>query len=123
VWVVATEAAKRVGQEIDARRRGRPDVNRAGLEACEGAQLLLAGLQRGECLARPSGEQGAGLGKAAPPSVSLDQLLARRRFEQPQVLACGWLPDAHHSRGGGDGPLPLDLHEEPKASRVPEERE
>ena len=93
----------------------------ARLEPGKRAEFLLTGVQGGERLARPRGEQASRLGEAAAAAVAFDQSLPCRRLEQAQVLARGRLADPDAPRGGGDGPLPLDLDEEAKARRIPEE--
>jgi hypothetical protein len=94
----------------------------SGFEAGECAKLLLASLQGRECFARAGGKHAPGLGETAAATVSLDQTLPRCRLEETHVLACGRLPDPNPPRSCRDGPLLLDLDEQPQAGGVPEKR-
>jgi hypothetical protein len=55
VRMVAPEAAERVGEQVDTRRRRGSDVDGSRLETCERAQLLLTRMQGRECFTRPCG--------------------------------------------------------------------
>src|SRR5919198_1546533 len=56
VGVIATEAAERVGKEIDTGSRRGADVNRATVEAGQSLQLLLSGGQLRQRLTRARSE-------------------------------------------------------------------
>ena len=121
--MVAAEASERVREQVDPRRGGRSDVDRPRLEPGERVQLLLAGREGRERLARVRREDAAGFRQAAAAAVSLDQPLPGRGLEQTEVGAGARLPDTDRARRPRDAPLPLELDEQPEPGRVPEEGE
>ena len=98
--MVALETAERVREEVDAGRRRGADVDRSRLKPGERMQLLLAGSERRERLARVGGEHTPGLRQLAAAAVSLDEPLPGGRLEEAQMLARARLSDPDRARGG-----------------------
>ena len=95
-------------------------MDRPGLEAGERCELLLRVAEHRERLGAPCGEDFPGLGQPAAAAASLDEALAGRGLEKPQVLARARLADADGLGGAGQTSAAPDLHDQAHARRVPQ---
>src|SRR5262249_30517104 len=118
--VAAAETAERVREQVDAGGSRSAEMDRAGLQSCDRAELLLCCFEGGKGLGGSCGEHVPRVGEAAAAPCAFDEALARSGLQEPQMLARARLADADRGGGGGDASLSLDFHEQAHSGRVPE---
>ena len=98
-------------------------MDRAGLEAGERPEFLLACRERGECLRGVGREYATSLGQPAAAPIALDESLSGRRLECAQMLARRGLADSDCLGCRGQAAMPVDLDQQAHPRGVPELRE